>query len=679
MSFCLVILLVNAAVYEREVVVSNPADSLQTDVQVKFDLDTRSLVREGKLDSEGNALRFFRKGNPIPCWIADSVHSCSTSIWLKMDSLFPGERKLTLFYSGSTDGYEDDFDAIFTKAQVDSGRGWVFHCDEGEGDVDVSGDGYDSLILQGVAWWERDGGGWGRREDQTFSSGSALHFEPGSFAMWDMPAEACRDSFTIALWLRLDTLDYLTYSNALRIIAERPDAFSLWLRQGNLGFGLQGASHPKMCCLPPFGWERAGTPEIPPEFVPQGLSAMGEELLFSAYSKNPPLSRVWRIDPCNLSLLGWFDMPDEASHTSGLAYDSTRGILWASDYDSGEIYAIDLDRSFATHYATIIGEFPMGVDGVSACCFAPFHDTLRLIVSTYTQTAKTYVVDAQASLAEDRAVILGSYKNTVSSQGLAFDGQHLWESSNWTLAQYNLEEAVQEGSYSAGLVSYWPEPLLVEDLAFLHDTLWTSSESRNRAFYRLTGDPHESLGRWMHLAATYDGNKARFYCNAEAIDSAWTGSPTTNWQASPLFIGGRDDGKVSFEGTIDEIVLLPRALDSTEIRALFERRKPLDAEVEIHVSEEENTLSPSGAIDKLLDPLGIKTSSTTISLGIPYEISIGVSLFDVCGRKVAVLLAPQKVKDKVELCWPRDIPHGVYYVIVMSQGEAFSRKVVLFR
>ncbi|MCK4334076.1 hypothetical protein KAX06_04740 [candidate division WOR-3 bacterium] len=688
MSFWLVILLISATVYEREVVVSNPADSLQTDVQIKFDLDTRSLVREGKLDSEGNALRFFRKGNPIPCWIADSVHSCSTSIWLKMDSLFSGERKLTLFYSGSTDGYEDGFDSIFTKAQVDSGRGWVFHCDEGEGDVGVSGDGYDSLILQGVAWWERDGGGWGNKQNQGFSTGSALHFPEGSFAMWDMPAEACRDSFTIALWLRLDTLEHLTYSSALRIIAERPDAFSLWLRQGNLGFSLQGASHPKTCCLPPFGWERVGTPEIPAGFVPQGLSAMGEELLFSAYSKNPPLSRVWRIDPCNLNLLGWFDMPAEASHTSGLAYDSTRGVLWAADYDSDKLYAINADSSFATQQAVILGDFPMGVENVSACCFATFHDTMRLVVSTWESSGQTYVLDEQASLDKGEAVVLGSYRNIGYSQGLAFDGEHLWE-SGLVLTQLNLEQAVEKADYKEGLLFYFSEPPYPEDITFLHDTLWMPNEYLDKAFYRLIDDPRKALGRWIHVVATYDCQWLRLYEDGKLADSARTDYSLPSISSAPLvdyptdsnlFIGGNGEDKPSFEGTIDEIVLLPRALDSTEIRALFERRKPLAAEPSFYLEEDVDSLPDLGKVmDKLSDPPGIETSSSKLILVIPYEEKIKVDLFDVTGRRISTLLPPTSVKDKVELCWPRDIPHGVYYVLVMSQGKTFSRKVVLFR
>ncbi|TET23922.1 MAG: hypothetical protein E3J71_00630 [Candidatus Stahlbacteria bacterium] len=685
MSFWLVIFLASATVYEREVVVSNPAESLQTDVQVMLTLDTRSLIEAGKLDLEGNALRFFRRVQPLSYWVADGIHTCSTRIWLRLDSLFPDESKLTLLYSSSTDGYEPSFDSVFTKAGFDSA--WVFHCDEGEGDFTVTATGSETLILEGVDWPPHDGGGWGKREDQRFSTGSALHFEPGSFAQWDMPAEACRDSFTIALWLRLDTLDYLTYSNALRIIAERPDVFSLWLRQGNLGFSLQGASHPKTCYLPPFGWERVGTPEIPAGFVPQGLSAMGEKLLFSAYSKNPPLSRVWRIDPCNLNLLGWFDMPPEATHTSGLAYDSTRGVLWAADYDSDKLYAIDADSSFAIHSAVTIGEFPMGVENVSACCFASFHDTLRLVVSTWESSGHTYVLDEQASLDKGEAVVLGSYKNIGYSQGLAFDGEHLWE-SGLVLTQLNLEQAVEKADYKEGLISYFSEPPLPEDITFLHDTLWMPNEYWDRAFFRLVDDPREALGRWIHLVATYDGQWLRLYEGGELTDSSRTDYSLPSISnatfrdystGSNLFIGGNGEDNRSFEGTIDEIVILPRVLDTNKIRALFERRKPLVAEVEIHVSEEEDTISHSGAIGKLLGPLGIKTSSTTITLGVPYEISIGVYLFDVCGRRVATLLTPQKIRGKVELRWPHNIPAGVYYLFVSSEGEAFSRKVVLLR
>jgi hypothetical protein len=380
-------------------------------------------------------------------------------------------------------------------------------------------------------------------------------------------------------------------------------------------------------------------------------------------------------------------MPAEASHTSGLAYDSTRGVLWAADYDSDKLYAIDADSSFATQQAVILGDFPMGVENVSACCFATFHDTLRLVVSTWESSGQTYVLDEQASLDKGEAVVLGSYKNIGYSQGLAFDGEHLWE-SGLVLTQLNLEQAVEKGNYEEGLLSYFSQPPYPEDITFLHDTLWMPNEYLDKAFYRLIDDPRKALGRWIHVVATYDCQWLRLYEDGKLADSARTDYSLPSISSAPLvdyptdsnlFIGGNGEDKPSFEGTIDEIVLLPRALDSTEIRALFERRKPLDAEVEIHVSEEENTLSPSGAIDKLLDPLGIKTSSTTISLGIPYEISIGVYLFDVCGRKVAVLLAPQKVRGKVELRWPHNIPHGVYYVLVSSEGEAFSRKVVLFR
>jgi hypothetical protein len=679
--FYLLTFLINTTVYERELVISNPADSLLTDVQIEFNLDTRSLINNAKLDLEGHSLRIFRKGNPAPCWIADSVHSCSTNIWLKMDSLFSGETQLTLLYCDSTDSHTNPFDYVFTKARVeDYGKGWVFHCDEGEGEISVSCAGENNLTLQAISWEEEDGGGWGTYSEQTFETGSALYFEPGSVAKWDFPPEILRDSFTIALWLRLDTMEYLAYSSSKRVLLERPDAFSLWLLRGALGFSLENAIKPRSCHLPPFGWERLDNPDIPDGFLPQGLSTMGDKLLFSAYSKNPALSRVWRVDPTDIAFLDWFDMPDDATHTSGLAYDSTRGILWAADYNSNKLYVIDPDSSFLIHKAVVRGKFGIYRKGLSACCFASYQDTLRLMVSTYGEGGRTYVIDEQALLNHGEVAVLAQYKNTGSSQGLAFDGEYLWESNNSTLIQLDLEKAIQSRHYTAGIISYWSEPPLVEDLAFLHDTLWTSSESWSRDFYRLTDDPGKFLGRWMHVVATYDGQMLRLYSDGELKDSAKVEGPKDVSASPPLFIGAGEDGKSSFEGSIDEIVILPGVLDSIGIRALFERRKSMPEEPSFYVEEEEDSLPNLGeVVEELSDPLGIETGSANIILVIPYEQKIQVDLFDATGRRIAALLPPTRAKNKVELRWPHGISAGVYHVVVSSEDETFSRKIVFLK
>jgi hypothetical protein len=118
-------------------------------------------------------------------------------------------------------------------------------------------------------------------------------------------------------------------------------------------------------------------------------------------------------------------------------------------------------------------------------------------------------------------------------------------------------------------------------------------------------------------------------------------------------------------------------MNSAEICALFERRKSLTLPLTFQVGEE-NIISDKDPIDKLINLRGIEPSFSVVFF-LPYECNLGIELFDVCGRRVATLLAPQRIRGMVELRWPQDIPHGVYYVVVSSEGKTFSRKVVLFR
>lgn len=679
MSLSFFLMLVGALCYERGLEVHNPSDSGQTDVQVLVKLDMRSLIEAGKLDREGFCLRFIRDGNYLHYWIADSVHTCSTGIWLKFDSLSPGLNKLTMLYADSTDGYRCSFDSIFTKTSFDSTPGWVFHCDDGKGSSSLSANGDDNLILEDVEWSSKDGGGWGSRDDRTFSSGSALHFKPGSDAYFHIPEGACQDSFTFAIWLRLDTLEYLTYSNGIKIIAELPGLFSLWLKTGSLGLSIERENGSYTCFLPPFGWERVGKPDIDPAFILQGLTTVKDKLLFSAYRRNPLLSRVWRIDPLDLMVLDWFDMPWDATHTSGLAYDSTRGILWASDYDSGKLYALDPDSSFATHKAFVRGEFKMYRYGVSACCMAPFRDTLRLVVSCYSGSGQTYILDEDASLLKGEAEILAYYDNVGHSQGLAYDGEHLWE-AGLRLTCLDIEDAVKTQNYKDGLLLYSSQLPWPEDITFLQNTLWMPSEYYDKALFRFTDDPRKFSDRWLHVAATYDGQSLKLYLNGDLVSSGEAGRVKGGLQESNLYIGGRDDGKSSFEGTLDEIVILSKVLDSSGVRALCERRKPTEGKPVSKLDEKEDSLPDlNRTLERTSKPLAVKSSSSKLTFTLPYKHRVKVDLFDVSGRRVANLLHPQELDGKIDIYWPSFITNGVYYVVFQTPEEIFSRKVVILR
>lgn len=664
-------------IFERKITVSNPAETPAVDVQVHLNLDTRNLIDQGKLDPEGYSLRFFHHNNLIPYWIEDTIQTNSTSIWLKIDTLLPGEDSLDLYYTNE-ENTGPNFDSVFTKVFVDAGQGWVFHCDEGLGNSTSNEDRNGCLTLNGASWKEGDGGGWQNREDLTFSSGSALCFSKDTYAIADIPVNSLRDSFTVALWLKLDTSSNLAYSASQRIIAEASDFFKIWLQSGNLCFSVSHAATTSTCIMPPFGWERVGSPLVSEKFIPQGLTSVGEELFLAVDLAPDRPSQVWRINPADLSRTGWFDMPPDAKHTSGLAYDSVTDILWASDFKSNMVYAIDYHNSYETHSADIIGKFSINEDSLSACCFAPYGDTSRLLVSTWGVNQYTYIVDEKTSLATGQPRILGRYRNAGSSQGLDFDGKYVWESGNASLVKFDLEKAVAFEDYRAGFVSFSSEPLLPEDLAFLHDTLWTITESRSKSFFRLTEDPQESLDHWMFLAATYDGKIIRFYRNSVLQDSVWVGRPGKDQnQDWPFFIGSQNNKLYSVEGIVDEITLLSYAADSNTLEAMFRRCKPIHVNPVLRLDVEEKTLPHDSIVSKLLNIPGFINTRQSFKLNVPYRMLIRIELYDLSGRRVCEILPFQEINGRVEILWPQYLSNGIYFLRTLTTDETSIRKIIL--
>src|SRR4029079_12421680 len=89
-----------------------------------------------------------------------------------------------------------------------------------------------------------------------------------------------------------------------------------------------------------IAWEDLGpTPLGENGYTPQGMTWVDGRIVF-ANSWKDTRSRVYRYAPERMELEATFDMPPEAVHTSGLAWDGTR--FFAVDYKSNRCYEIDL-------------------------------------------------------------------------------------------------------------------------------------------------------------------------------------------------------------------------------------------------------------------------------------------------------------------------------------------------
>jgi hypothetical protein len=76
---------------------------VQDEYQIYLDVDTASLVTAGKMQSDGDDMRFVDfDGNELSYFIADDMNTASTRVWLKMDNINAGETEEVCMYYGNT-------------------------------------------------------------------------------------------------------------------------------------------------------------------------------------------------------------------------------------------------------------------------------------------------------------------------------------------------------------------------------------------------------------------------------------------------------------------------------------------------------------------------------------------------------------------------------------------------
>jgi len=232
-------------------------------------------------------------------------------------------------------------------------------------------------------------------------------------------------------------------------------------------------------------WERVCS--TPSGWVPQGLAVRNGQLYLSAHQGSAK-SAMFELAADESRFVKLFDLPDDATHTSGIDFHPDKqDLLFAVDYDSDQIYVIDFVKSKKKNTAVVLTKIESGLKGTSACCFVQVPRIgLRLLVTDFSSSAFNvfFAYDAESNKLQKEARL--GYRNRGFSQGATFHQGFVYETGNQLLTSYVVKHRLDESLNHDRIVPIktWTGPTrMIEDIAFLGGSAWITDEGR-LALYR---------------------------------------------------------------------------------------------------------------------------------------------------------------------------------------------------
>ena len=222
------------------------------------------------------------------------------------------------------------------------------------------------------------------------------------------------------------------------------------------------------------------------KYPTQGLTIAGNNILLVVII-DKRISRVYELNKGTCRVHAYFDMPAEASHTGGLAWDGSN--IWAVDNVSNKAYYIDYDSSFNLNKAQILFSFDTSLNNTSACEYIDYNNMSILAISDFTDKRETIFVDINKvkEFGMTENCIINSYHNEGFSQGLAVIDNVLFESENkiykGIINAYRLDALINEGnSKEAFLYQILSPGRGPQDLCTDDNSLWITDSIDHKLY-----------------------------------------------------------------------------------------------------------------------------------------------------------------------------------------------------
>jgi hypothetical protein len=179
---------------------------------------------------------------------------------------------------------------------------------------------------------------------------------------------------------------------------------------------------------------------------------------------------------------------------------------------------------------------------------------------------------------------------------------------------------------------------------------------------------------WHHYAGTFDGFELKMFIDGEmrlAAPDPYEGPINTTEYDFYLGSNSQATGRY-FEGILDEVLVYEIALSEEEVLAVYNSYSisAVDEQpvrMATHFSLEQNYPNP-------FNP------STTISYQLPMTSNVELSIYNLLGQKVALLVSQRQAAGTYRIDWNAgDLPSGVYLYRLQAGSFSQMRKMALIK
>ncbi len=188
------------------------------------------------------------------------------------------------------------------------------------------------------------------------------------------------------------------------------------------------------------------------------------------------------------------------------------------------------------------------------------------------------------SLGDGDGVLNGPvWVDGVTGSGLQFDGDNDYVSVSSTDNLTGMDELTLESWFRFN--DFDNADLIMKNSQYGIRLTRSGSSYKPGAFVYLDGSFHsvnvdwqdriDEIGKWYYIVLTYDGGNMSLYIDGEFKKSRFAAGFVRE-RSGDVLLGGWDNSRKVFSGTMDEVRILDRALEASEIEQRYDQLKPVD-------------------------------------------------------------------------------------------------------